>query len=214
MKKNVITLHAVALLSLSTSVVAQNEIELSSNTPLQFTSTGAGMYNRTVVYHATTGLYFDLAKNMDNTNGVPIDFGIEARGGTKLFMIKGVNGFVGIGTNSTTDKLSVKGKIRAQELKIEADNGTNWPDYVFQPSYKLTPLPELEKFIKTNQHLPEVPSAKEVTANGIEVGANQALLLKKIEEITLHLIELNKKVEELQQENKELKKRKRKRLLW
>jgi hypothetical protein len=124
------------------------------------------------------------------------------------------NGFVGIGTNSPTEKLSVKGKIRAQELRIESDNGNNWPDYVFQPSYKLTPLPELEKFIKTNQHLPEVPSAKEVTANGIEVGANQALLLKKIEEITLHLIELNKKVEELQQENKELKKRKRKRLLW
>lgn len=122
------------------------------------------------------------------------------------------NGNLGIGTSTppVDYKLAVAGKVIADELKIKPYT-SGWPDYVFNSKYQLTPLSELEKFIKTHQHLPEVPSAKEVTANGIEVGANQALLLKKIEEITLHLIELNKKVEELQQENQELKKGKKRR---
>jgi hypothetical protein len=97
----------------------------------------------------------------------------SANGEAANHMVITANGNIGIGTtNTNNEKLSVNGKIRAQELKIEANNGTNWPDYVFQPTYKLKPLPQLEKFIKSNQHLPEVPSAKEVTANGIEVGAN------------------------------------------
>jgi len=106
-----------------------------------------------------------------------------------------VNGNVGIGTATPTEKLSVNGKIRAQELKIEA---TPWPDYVFQPSYRLTPLSEIETFIKKNGHLPEVPSAKDVAEKGIAVGANQAVLLKKIEELTLHLIEMEKTIKTLQ----------------
>lgn len=65
---------------------------------------------------------------------------------------------------------------------------------------------EVEAFIKTNKHLPGVPSAKEITEKGLDVGENQALLLKKIEELTLYLIEVNKKVEELKLENSELKK--------
>ncbi|MCH5718179.1 hypothetical protein [Niabella hibiscisoli] len=103
----------------------------------------------------------------------------------------------------------MNGRILAKEIKVVSGATTSWPDYVFNPNYELTPLSELEQFIKTHQHLPEVPSAKEVAANGIEVGANQALLLKKIEEITLHLIDLNKKVAELQQENQALKKAER-----
>lgn len=122
-------------------------------------------------------------------------------------MIITAAGNVGIGTMSPTEMLSIKGKIRAQELKIEAGTTGNWPDYVFKPTYKLTPLPELEQFIKTHQHLPEVPSAKDVAVNGIEVGMNQALLLKKIEELTLHIIEMNKTVELLNKKVGQLEKR-------
>lgn len=73
----------------------------------------------------------------------------------------------------------------------------NWPDYVFWPKYKLLSLSELETFLLKNQHLPDMPSAFEVEKNGIDLGDNQAILLKKIEELTLYIIELNKKVEEL-----------------
>jgi hypothetical protein len=106
------------------------------------------------------------------------------------------NGNLGIGTTNPPlgYRLAVSGKIIAEELKIQVQSA--WPDYVFKTTYKLTPLPELEQFIKTNQHLPEVPSAKEVAANGFELGANQALLLKKIEELTLYIIEQNKQLQQ------------------
>ncbi|MGN7787306.1 hypothetical protein ACTJIJ_22420 [Niabella sp. 22666] len=109
------------------------------------------------------------------------------------------SGYVGVGTKNPTERLSVKGKIRAQEIKVEADNGTNWPDYVFKKDYPLPSLAEVEKHIKEKGHLPEVPSAKEVEKEGIALGANQAVLLKKIEELTLYIIEQQKKIELLEQ---------------
>lgn len=109
------------------------------------------------------------------------------------------NGYVGIGTKSPTERLSVKGKIRAQEIKVEADNNTNWPDYVFKKDYPLPKLADVEKHIREKGHLPEVPSAKEVEKEGIALGTNQALLLKKIEELTLYIIEQQKKIELLEQ---------------
>ncbi|MDQ0638318.1 hypothetical protein QF042_001883 [Pedobacter sp. W3I1] len=99
------------------------------------------------------------------------------------------NGNVGIGTAIPREKLSVNGKIRAHEIKIEA---TNWPDYVFDKGYKIGTLVELESYIMANKHLPEIPSAKEVEANGVELGEMNKLLLKKVEELTLHLIEKDK----------------------
>ncbi len=89
------------------------------------------------------------------------------------------NGNFGIGTASPAEKLSVNGKIRAHELKIEI---LGWPDYVFTPSYKMRSLGELEQYITLNKHLPEIPSAAEAEKNGIEVGEMNKLLLKKIEE--------------------------------
>ena len=101
------------------------------------------------------------------------------------------NGNVGIGTATPAEKLSVNGKIRAKEIKVELDN---WPDYVFAEEHTLTPLVEVETFIKTNKHLPEIPSAAEVTSEGISLGEMNAKLLKKIEELTLHVIQLDKKL--------------------
>ncbi|MGN7787313.1 hypothetical protein ACTJIJ_22455 [Niabella sp. 22666] len=111
-----------------------------------------------------------------------------------------IGGNVGIGTTTPGEKLAVNGRILAKEIKIISGATTSWPDYVFNSNYKLTPLRELEQFIKTHQHLPEIPCVKEVAANGIEVGANQALLLKKVEELTLYIIEQNKEIKRLSEE--------------
>ena len=112
-------------------------------------------------------------------------------------------GDVGIGTTTPSETLSVKGKIRAKEIKVEL---SGWPDYVFAKEHKLPQLKDIESFIKKNQHLPEVPSAQEVKDNGLSLGEMHARLLKKIEELTLYLIEQNKKIEALQQHVMQLRK--------
>lgn len=96
---------------------------------------------------------------------------------------------VGIGTLSPQEKLSVNGKIRAQEVKVESQN---WPDYVFKKEYLLPSLSEIENYIQKNGHLSEVPSALEVEKNGIALGEMNKILLKKIEELTIYLIEKDK----------------------
>jgi hypothetical protein len=105
-------------------------------------------------------------------------------------------GKVGIGTtNPGSFKIAVEGKIGAREVVVMT--GT-WPDYVFEPTYDLPSLSELEQYIKANKHLPEVPSATEVKENGLSLGEMNAILLKKVEELTLHLIEANKRIEKLE----------------
>jgi hypothetical protein len=96
------------------------------------------------------------------------------------------NGNIGIGTLSPgTYKLAVEGKIGARSVKVTT---ANWADYVFAPSYVLMSLPETEAYINKNQHLPNIPSAAEVKANGFNLEEMDANLLAKIEELTLHLI--------------------------
>ncbi|WP_316810310.1 hypothetical protein [Pedobacter heparinus] len=97
-----------------------------------------------------------------------------------------ISGDVNIGTSALNSKLAVNGNIRAREIKVE---NTNWPDYVFAKDYQLPSLQETEQHIKKQGHLPGIPSAAEVKANGINLGEMDAKLLQKIEELTLHLIE-------------------------
>lgn len=106
-------------------------------------------------------------------------------------------GKVGIGcVNDMNDfALAVQGGIVSSKVSvIDIDS---WPDFVFGNNYKLMNLYELEQYIDTNQHLPEVPSAEEVSASGIDLGEMNALLLQKVEELTLHIIELQKQIDEL-----------------
>jgi len=115
------------------------------------------------------------------------------------------NGSLGIGTIDTKGyKLAVNGDAIFTKIKVKPYG--NWPDYVFHASYDLRPLSEVEQYIQQNHHLPEVPSAEEVKKDGLDVGDNQATLLKKIEELTLYVIEQNKKLEEQyrKQENQNL----------
>lgn len=125
-------------------------------------------------------------------------------------IIKGATGNVGIGTTNVTDanyKLFVETGIRTRKVKVDI---ASWPDYVFDKKYKLQNLAEVENYIRKNKHLPEVPSAQEAEKEGINLGENQAILLKKIEELTLHLIEMDKRVQQLEAENKMLMKKTKK----
>lgn len=117
------------------------------------------------------------------------------------------SGNVGIGTMFPTEKLAVKGVVRAQEVKVDNEN---WPDYVFNDNYASLSLTETEAFIKANKHLPEIPSAIQVKEEGILIGEMNARLLKKIEELTLHLIRQEKDMLILKKEVQLLKKQKHK----
>jgi hypothetical protein len=110
-------------------------------------------------------------------------------------------GNVGIGTTNPTQKLSVDGTVLARKVKV-SQTPSDWPDYVFDSSYQLAPLHAVEKYIQQNKHLPELPSAAEVKNNGIDLGDNQAVLLKKIEELTLYIIEQDKRIKKLEEERK------------
>jgi hypothetical protein len=119
--------------------------------------------------------------------------------GWRSLLISDENGNYGIGTDNPDEKLTVNGKIHAKEIRVDA---TMVPDYVFEDDYKLLSLNEIETFIKKNKHLPEVPSAAEAAKNGLELGEMNKILLKKIEELTLYVIDLQKQVKLLQQSNK------------
>jgi len=116
---------------------------------------------------------------------------------------------IGIGTSNFTDggdtyRLSVKGKIRAEEVKVY----NTWADYVFNPTYTLPTLKEVETYIAKNGHLQNVPSAIEITENGLELGEIAKIQQEKIEELTLYLIQQNKEIEELKVQMKLLLERK------
>lgn len=108
-------------------------------------------------------------------------------------------GNLSIGTaDSQGHKLAVNGSMIAESVKVKLS--ANWPDFVFRPDYRLRSLNETEQFIAKNGHLPEIPSAKEVEENGINVGEMNSKLLQKIEELTLHLINQNKEIELLKKQ--------------
>ena len=97
--------------------------------------------------------------------------------------------------------MEVNGQIHAKSAKLDLKE---WADYVFEDGYDLMRLREIEKYINTYGHLPEVPTTEEVQKNGIELGQMNTLLLKKIEELTLHLIEKEHQVEKLQEQYDDL----------
>lgn len=91
-------------------------------------------------------------------------------------------------------RLSVDGMVRAREIYV---NNEIWADYVFDTCYKLLPILELEAFIRKNRHLPNIPDAKTVEEKQIAIGDTQRLLLEKIEELTLYLIQQQKEIDKL-----------------
>jgi hypothetical protein len=107
-----------------------------------------------------------------------------------------INGNVGIGTINPDSKLTVNGTIHSTEVKVDLNIPA--PDYVFETNYKLKSLQEVETYVKENSHLPEIPSAKEFEKNGIQLAEMNMALLKKIEELTLYIIQMKKKKKQSQ----------------
>ncbi|KXX71238.1 hypothetical protein [Flammeovirga sp. SJP92] len=114
----------------------------------------------------------------------------------KIITYTGTHGEIGLNTSNISGyQLSVGGKVRAEEVKVY----TGWADYVFEEDYHLKSLSEVEAHIKEYKHLPDVPSAKEVEENGVNVGETEAMLLRKIEELTLYTIEQEKEIKSLKE---------------
>jgi len=189
------------LLFLGFSIIAKAQTDMPLNAPgigigaTINSSTYRFTYSGSSVGHYGLGWYNEPGRD-------PLGY-LSAYGGLRFFtagnprMFISIDGEVGIGTITPKEKLSVNGKIRAHEVKVET---ANWPDYVFAKDYQLPSLKETEKHIQDKGHLSDIPSAEEVKTNGVDLGEMNAKLLKKIEELTLHLIEQNKRIEKLENE--------------
>jgi hypothetical protein len=123
--------------------------------------------------------------------------------GSPTFFVQGMfNGSVGIGTMDTKGyKFAVNGSAIFNQAVVKLYSA--WPDYVFHPGYPLRPLNDLARYIRQERHLPDLPSAADVQAKGVDLGQNQAALLKKVEELTLYIIDMQK---ENDKERKQIRK--------
>ncbi len=117
--------------------------------------------------------------------------------GATRMIIDGKTGNVGIGTASPKSKLAVNGEIRAKEINVMAN--IDVPDYVFKEDYDLPSISSTKEYINENKHLPGIPSASEIGESGINVGEMNLMLLKKIEELTLYIIDQNERIESLEE---------------
>jgi hypothetical protein len=142
---------------------------------------------------------------MDDSDDV-LRLNASSGSGYRNDLIIKADGRVCIGTTAaaTGYALSVNGKAVCTEVLVEAL--ASWPDYVFSEDYDLMNLRDLEQSIKENKHLPGIPSALEIEDNGILLGDMQTKLLKKVEELTLYIIEQDKQIEDLQQKYATLEK--------
>jgi hypothetical protein len=118
-----------------------------------------------------------------------------------------------VGTGATipvgsTYKMAIAGGIITEKVRVATNGTAFWADFVFDKNYHLRPLSEVESYIKINKHLPEIPSTDEVTKNGIDLAETQALLLQKVEELTLYVIQQNKKIEGLEKKVKRFSRKK------
>jgi len=141
------------------------------------------------------GLYINTIKSTGITNS----YGIFQSSATDPNYFAGN---VGIGLANPQNKLDVNGTIHSKSVLVDL-NG--WSDYVFKKDYALLPLSEVKAYIDQHQHLPGIPSEQEMIRNGLNVSEMNKVLTKKIEELTLYLIEKDKKDDEQQKEIDELK---------
>jgi hypothetical protein len=149
----------------------------------KFISTG---YAASLLLDSTGSLIYSNSSNSGSANGAAT---------LRSSFVINKDGKVGIGTISPQAELAVNGSILAKKVRVTL---TNWPDFVFEKNYKLPSLKQVEKYINKYKHLENVPSRDEVLKKGSEIGDMQSILLQKIEELTLYIIDLNKRIEKLE----------------
>ena len=192
-------LHVNGNTKVSGSITSSSNVTIDNVKPVIYTATGTTDLNR----------YLQIINSSDMTSAS----GIKAGGilvaddytyasPSKNDMI--VKGKVGIGTkftgNTNNYLLAVNGRIGAKDIQIEGISDAWTPDYVFEETYNLPTLKEVESYIKTNKHLSEVPSASEMVKDGYSMKEMDKILLQKLEELTLYIIQQQKEIEALKQE--------------
>lgn len=169
---------------------------------------GAARFNNDVDIIGELMSVADGGLRIGDNNGSGIEYGLYNANGLSMSTFRYDNssfsygnnalnisseGTVGIGISASTDRLTVNGSIHAKEVRVDLTGSL--ADYVFKPTYNLMPLSQVEQYVKTNSHLPEIPSAVEVSKNGVSVGEMQNKLLQKVEELTLYMIDQQKKID-------------------
>ncbi len=198
----------------STNFYVNGNVGISTSTPRgQFDAAGTGdiyLVNNPIAgtaqtlylpghifispYNGSDWSYFQ-ARRFDSSGSTNFQFRTWNAGSLTDAMVIRSNGNVGIGSYNPDQKLTVKGIVHAQEVRV--DLSVPGPDYVFEKSYKLRTLEEIKTYIDQNKRLPEVPSAAEMEKNGVQLGEMNMLLLKKVEELTLYVVDLKKENDHL-----------------
>ena len=191
-------------------------VGIGTTTPSNILDVSANMLGPSIIIHNTGGTGGATFEMIDDASVTDWKFKATSLGGFKIrdqssgldvitieknslanaLYIK-AGGNIGIGTINPQSKLAVNGKITCKEVEVTL---TGWPDYVFGKDYKLSPLTEVEKYIKENGHLPGISSANEIEKNGLSVGEMNKQLMQKVEELTLYVIQLQKEVDSLKKE--------------
>jgi len=175
------------------------------NSGIQTLSLGSA-YHQDLSYGTS---YIGFNAKRDNGNWTLVGDGANNGGGAIWGAVDGSILFASIptagGNNRTLNDTQIKnniklyltpnGVLKAKEILVST---TGWPDYVLSKDYKLPTLSEVEQFIYENQHLPNVPAAEEIEANGVNLGEMNAILLQKIEELTLYIIQIEKRLSEVE----------------
>ncbi|MDY0076911.1 MAG: hypothetical protein RBR87_06505 [Bacteroidales bacterium] len=174
--------------------------------PIHFHLGGSQAINSNAYYTGTETLRSELGPAYQisfSESNMAFKSALNGNAGSKVnwneVMVITQQGNVGIGTADTKNyKLAVKGNLIAEEVVIKLAG--QWPDFVFEDTYELMPHAELEQFIQSNKHLPGIPDAQEVVEKGVSIGEMNALLLQKIEELTLYMLQQQKEIEVLKQQ--------------
>ncbi len=176
-----------------TNVIAGNNISITGDgttaNPFQISSIDTSLYANNGSINQSTTTNNNRVVDMNNSN-IWFNTSTSPNNG-KIYL-----GSMPIFPNATGNyKLYVEGGILSEKVKVALRSSSNWADFVFENGYKLMPLKEVEKYILANKHLPGVDSANDLFKNGLDISVMQSKQMEKIEELTLYIIEKEKKIE-------------------
>ncbi|GAB3174222.1 hypothetical protein GCM10027291_32040 [Telluribacter humicola] len=232
---NLTTISNAVAIGTNATVETSNSIVLGG-TEIPQINVGIGNTKPATKLHVTAGGTVETGvrfENLPNSTGTVFNLYVDANGnvmkstssGARESVLSDINWtisrdenlinnniggvLIGTGIKNIPDgyKLYVSEGILTEKVKVALKNTNEWSDYVFEKNYNLLNLEEVEYFIKKKKHLPGVPSAEEMLKTGNDLHKTDALLLQKIEELTLYLIDLKKQNQELEQKIKKIENR-------